>query len=161
MRRRLAGWLVLAVVLVVTLAVGVADGAGPRTPEERVRALAETVACPACDGQSVAESDAAASRGIRSLIAERIEQGARDDEIRDELVATWGTSILLTPDRSGVAGLVWVIPVVALVLALAGIGLAFHRWRSAQPVHATDADRQLVDHALGPPDRHPRSQGGA
>jgi cytochrome c-type biogenesis protein CcmH/NrfF len=98
----------------------------------------------------VAESDAAASRGIRTLIAERIDQGATDDAIRDELVATWGESILLTPDSSGVGGLVWVLPVVALVLALAGVGYVFWRWRGMAAFHASDADRELVDRALTP-----------
>ena len=149
-RPHLIGWLAMAAVLVVALAVGVVDDGGPRTPEERARNLAETIACPACDGQSVAESDAAASRGIRTLIAERIDQGASDDAIRDELVATWGESILLTPDSSGVGGLVWVLPVVALVLALAGVAYVFWRWRGTATVHASDADRALVDRALTP-----------
>jgi cytochrome c-type biogenesis protein CcmH len=149
-RTRLIGWLAMAAVLVVALAAGVVDDGGPSTPEARARSLAETVACPACDGQSVAESDAAASRGIRTLIAERIEQGASDDAIRDELVATWGESILLTPDSSGVGGLVWVLPVVALVVALAGVSYVFWRWRRTAAVHASDADRELVDRALAP-----------
>ena len=149
-RPHLIGWLAMAAVLAVALAVGVVDDGGPRTPEERARNLAETIACPACDGQSVAESDAAASRGIRTLIAERIDQGASDDAIRAELVATWGESILLTPDSSGVAGLVWVLPVVALVLALAGVAYVFWRWRGTATVHASDADRALVDRALTP-----------
>jgi cytochrome c-type biogenesis protein CcmH len=154
-RRRRLGWVTMAAVLVAALAIGVADDGGPRTPEERARNLAETVACPACDGQSVAESDAAASRGIRTLIAERIDQGASDDAIRDELVATWGESILLTPDSSGVGGLVWVLPVVALVLALAGVGYVFWRWRGMAAVHASDADRELVDRALTSSSRSP------
>jgi cytochrome c-type biogenesis protein CcmH len=145
---RTAGWLAMAVVVAVALAAGVRDDGGPHTPEERARNLAETIACPACDGQSVADSDAAASRGIRALIAERIEAGASDDAIRDELVGTWGESILLTPDGSGVAGLVWVIPVAALVLALAGVAFAFRRWRSAPSAQSTPADRELVDRAL-------------
>jgi cytochrome c-type biogenesis protein CcmH len=152
-RPRLIGWLAMAAVLIVALAAGVADDGGPRTPEERARNLAETIACPACDGQSVAESDAAASRGIRTLIAERIDQGASDDAIRDELVATWGESILLTPDRSGLGGLVWVLPVVALVLALAGVGYVFYRWRGAATVHASHADRALVERVLAPSSR--------
>jgi cytochrome c-type biogenesis protein CcmH len=147
-RPRVLGWLAMAAVLVVALALGVADDGGPRTPEERARNLAETIACPACDGQSVAESDAAASRGIRTLIAERIDQGASDDAIRDELVDTWGESILLTPDSSGVGGLVWVVPVVGLVLALAGVAYVLWRWRGMAAVHATDADRDLVGRTL-------------
>jgi cytochrome c-type biogenesis protein CcmH len=148
--RRLLGWTAMAAVLVAALAIGITDDGGPPTPDERARNLAETVACPACDGQSVAESDAAASRGIRTLIAERIDQGASDDAIRAELVATWGESILLTPDSTGVAGLVWVLPVVALVLALAGVGYVFWHWRGTAAIHASNADRDLVDRALTP-----------
>jgi cytochrome c-type biogenesis protein CcmH len=147
-RTRLFGWTAMAAVLMAALAIGVADDGGPRTPEERARNLAETIACPACDGQSVAESDAAASRGIRTLITERIDQGATDDAIRDELVATWGEPILLTPDSSGVAGLIWALPAAALVLALAGVAYVFWRWRAMAAVHASDADRDLVDRAL-------------
>jgi cytochrome c-type biogenesis protein CcmH len=152
-RTRLLGWTAMAAVLMAALAIGVADDGGPRTPEERARNLAETIACPACDGQSVAESDAAASRGIRTLITERIDQGATDDAIRDELVATWGEPILLTPDSSGVAGLIWALPAAALVLALAGVAYVFWRWRAMAAVHASDADRDLVDRALGREDR--------
>jgi cytochrome c-type biogenesis protein CcmH len=152
-RTRLLGWTAMAAVLMAALAIGVADDGGPRTPEERARNLAETIACPACDGQSVAESDAAASRGIRTLITERIDQGATDDAIRDELVATWGEPILLTPDSSGVAGLIWALPAAALVLALAGVAYVFWRWRGMAAVHASDADRDLVDRALGREDR--------
>jgi cytochrome c-type biogenesis protein CcmH len=157
-RPRLIGWLAMAAVLVVALAIGVADDGGPRTPEERARNLAETVACPACDGQSVAESDAAASRGIRTLIAQRIDQGASDDAIREELVATWGESILLTPDSTGMGGLVWILPVVALILALAGVGYVFWRWRGTPAIHASDADHQLVDRALAPTNPAPEDQ---
>jgi hypothetical protein len=44
---------------------------------------------------------------------------------------------------------VWIIPVVALVLALAGLSTAFARWRrTATVTTASDADRALVDEAL-------------
>ena len=50
--------------------------------------------------------------------------------------------------RSGWAGLVWVLPVVALVVGLAGVAAAFARWRRAPRTHASAADRALVDQAL-------------
>jgi Cytochrome C biogenesis protein len=66
-----------------------------------VRWMMSEVASGTSAMQSVAESDAAASRGIRTLIAERIDQGASDDAIRHELAATPGESIPLTPNSSG------------------------------------------------------------
>jgi cytochrome c-type biogenesis protein CcmH/NrfF len=43
---------------------------------------------------------------------------------------------------------VWVLPVVALVLGLAGISAAFARWRRAPATSVTDEDRSLVERAL-------------
>lgn len=147
-RGRLLGWLAMAVVLAVAFVGGVRADGGPSSPEERARNLAEQVACPTCAGQSVADSDAEASRGIRSYIDERIDEGASDEEIRTELVESWGDSVLLTPKGSGIAGLVWIVPVVAIVLGLAGVGYAFWRWRDGGTDRATAADRELVDRAL-------------
>jgi cytochrome c-type biogenesis protein CcmH len=146
-RRRLAGWLALALVIVGALAFGTVDERGPRSPGDRVRNLAESIACPRCDGQSVADSDSDAAEGVRSLIGQRIAEGASDAQIRDELAAAYGEQVLLTPGRSGVASLVWALPVVALVAAVAGLALAFRRWRGGGAARATDADRALVDAA--------------
>ena len=54
-----------------------------------------------CDGQSVADSDSEAAKGIRTVIAARIAEGAGDDEIRDELAAATASEILLTPAAPG------------------------------------------------------------
>jgi cytochrome c-type biogenesis protein CcmH len=160
-RRRLVGWLGLAVVLVGALLVGAVDDRGPRSPGDRVRNLAESIACPRCDGQSVADSDSDAAEGVRSLIEQRIAEGASDAQIRDELAAAYGEQVLLTPGRSGVAGLVWALPVVVLVAAVAGLGLAFRRWRGGGAARATDADRALVEAARAAGDRGARDGGSA
>jgi cytochrome c-type biogenesis protein CcmH len=146
-RRRLAGWLAMLAIVVAALLVGITDDDGPRTDGERARDLSASVACPTCDGQSVADSDSSAARNVRTFVEQRIADGQSDDQIRDELAARYGERILLTPGRSGLAGLVWVLPVAALVAALAGVALAFRRWRGRGVVHATDDDRALVDKA--------------
>jgi cytochrome c-type biogenesis protein CcmH len=135
------------VLLLGALFVGVTDTGGRRSPEARERDIASSVACPTCDGQSVADSDASAARGLRSYIADRIAEGAGDDDIRAELADRFGDQILLTPGRSGLAGLVWILPVVALVVAFAGLALAFRRWRGTGSARASDADRLLVRRA--------------
>jgi len=146
-RGRLVGWLALVVVLVGALGYGVTDDGGPRSAGDRARNLAESIACPQCDGQSVADSDSDAANGIRTLIDERIAAGASDAEIRDELAAAYGERVLLTPGRSGVSSLVWTLPVVALVAAVAGLAFAFRRWRGGGAARASDADRAVVEAA--------------
>jgi cytochrome c-type biogenesis protein CcmH len=84
--------------------------------------------CPACSGETVADSQAPVAVNIRRQIADKVEQGRSDREIRDELAATYGERVILNPPRSGVAGLVWVLPVAGLVAAVAGLVFAFRRW---------------------------------
>jgi len=142
-------WLAMAVVLAISLFVGTHGTTGPRTNADRLLAISQTIKCPVCSGESVAESNASVSVDIRADIAKRLEQGQTDDQIRQAYADNYGEYILLTPKATGVTSLVWIIPVVALVLALAGLVVVFRRWSVRGEVHATAADRALVDQALG------------
>lgn len=145
--RRRWGWLVIAALVVVALVRAGVDEGSPRTEADRVRSIAATMKCPVCAGQSVAESDVEAARAIREEITRQVDDGRSDDEIRDAIAVSYGDRIQLTPRASGFEGLVWTAPVVALVLALAGIASAFARWRQAATASATEADRALVEEA--------------
>ncbi len=141
-------WLAIAALVLVSLVrAGVTEGS-PRTDEERVRDIAATLKCPTCRSQSVAGSDAAAARAIRADIARRVAEGQGAEEIRSAIAATYGDDVQLVPGRSGWAGLVWVLPVVALILGLAGVAAAFARWQRSPRSHASDADRALVEEAM-------------
>ncbi|MEY2570540.1 MAG: cytochrome c-type biosis protein CcmH [Acidimicrobiaceae bacterium] len=118
----------MALVLVGALVFGM-QSSGSTSPTDRAQALEQTIKCPTCRGQSVAESDAAASKAIRTEIVRRIADGESDRAIRDYFAAKYGEDILLRPTSSGLAGLVWVLPVAVGVLAASGLGFAFWRWR--------------------------------
>ena len=140
-------WLIIAALVLVSLVRAGASDGPPRTDDERVRDIAATIKCPTCRSQSVAGSDSAAARAIRTEITRRVDDGESADQIRDAVAATYGDDVLLTPGRSGLEGAVWVLPVVALVLGLAGVSAAFARWRRDPAAGVTDADRALVDQA--------------
>lgn len=146
--RRWLPWAAMALVLVVALAVGATRTRGPASTQDRVTAISKTIKCPTCRGESVADSNALTSREIRADIADRVEAGQSDDEIRAAYVSVYGADVQLTPSSSGVAGLVWAIPVVVVVLAGAGLVVVFRRWKAEGERSATDADRALVDAAL-------------
>lgn len=143
--RRWVPWVTIAVLVIGALAMAELDSAGPTTDADRARSLAATVRCPTCRGQSVLESDAPTARAIRDEIDRRIVAGETDREIRAYLVSVHGREILLNPPRSGVAGLVWVLPVAAMLAALGGLALAFHRWQAGPRARPTAADRALVE----------------
>jgi cytochrome c-type biogenesis protein CcmH len=141
-------WLIIVALVLVALVRTWVEHGPPRTDAERVRHLASTMKCPVCEGQSIANSDSAAASAIRTEITKRVQEGQSDGAIRDAISATYGSSIQLTPSASGFAGLVWILPVVALVAALAVLSATFARWRRSTGGHASDADRALVDEAL-------------
>ena len=149
MSRRLS-WVALALVLVVALAIGATDDRAPRTEADRVNALASEIQCPTCAGLSAAESDAAAAQAVRDEIRTRLRDGQTGDQIRAYFVSRYGRGILLRPEASGVAGLVWVLPVALGVLAVGGLVMTFRRWNRQRDDAADPSaeDRALVESAL-------------
>jgi cytochrome c-type biogenesis protein CcmH len=147
--RRRWPWLALALVLAGVLAVGWNGGHGPTTLDSRTRRIAADIRCPTCSGQSAADSDAPTSQEIRALIRERLQQGQSTGQIKAYLVSKYGPRILLRPATHGVSLIVWVLPVVAVAAAAAGLGLTFWRRRAPPSLPPSDEDRQLVEQALG------------
>jgi cytochrome c-type biogenesis protein CcmH len=147
LRRSWGPWLPLVPVLVLALTIGSLGSRGPVTDEDRVLAIARVVQCPQCDGETVAESNAPAAQNVRAEIDAQVRAGRRDEDITAALEEKYPGRVL-TPPSSGLAGLVWVLPVVALVVAVAGLAVAFRRWGRPTGGRATDADRALVDQAL-------------
>jgi cytochrome c-type biogenesis protein CcmH len=142
------GWLLMAAVLAGALTLGVTRADGPRTNDERVEAIAKTIKCPVCRSESVFDSKADASQNLRDEIARQVAAGRTDNEVRAYINARFqDQGLLLVPPKTGIDSLVWVLPVVALVLAAGGLAVAFRRWRLAPDTVPTDDDRVLVDAA--------------
>jgi cytochrome c-type biogenesis protein CcmH len=142
--RKWGPWIALALVVVVALAV-VLWPSGSQSPAARAHDLETELKCPECQGLSVADSQAPTSRAIRADIKRRIKAGESDGEIRQAYVDTYGESILLSPQDSGVSLLVWILPIVVLALGATGIVFALRRNRDQPHLHATEADERLVE----------------
>jgi cytochrome c-type biogenesis protein CcmH/NrfF len=143
--RKLA-WGALLLVVAGALFVGVTDR-DRVSDADRAHRLGETIMCPACSGESVTNSQAPAAKLIRQQIAVLIDQGKTDDEIRDTLVTSFGDRIVLNPPRSGLAGLVWALPVAGLVVAVAALVVVFRRWRVAPDVVVSESDADAAARA--------------
>ena len=146
--RRWLPFLVLVPVVVVALLVGAGGGDGPPGPAARTARLSADVRCPTCEGLSAAESGTPAAAAVRQEIRRRVDAGESDAEIRAFLVSRYGKDIILTPEGTGVAALVWVLPVMAVVLGAGGLAFALRRRRTDGTATATAEDRQLVEQAL-------------
>lgn len=144
-------WILLLFVVVGFLAVGATRDSGPRTPAERVEAIAKRVACPVCQGESVYESRHPTSENIREAIQDRVAEGVLDDdEIIQSIVGARAGQELLVPTADGVEALAWALPATAFVVGVAGLTVAFRRWQrtSAALAPATEEDFELVAEAM-------------
>jgi cytochrome c-type biogenesis protein CcmH len=150
MTSRRAAWLVLLLVLAVALYAGAGRRHGPLTASQRVHHLAAELRCPTCRNLSVADSDAAAARAVRSEIRRRVALGEADAEIRAFLVSRYGDDILLTPPATGVGALAWALPVAAVICGAGALWWAFARWEARLRDRPSDADRALVEDARRP-----------
>lgn len=104
---------------ILVVAVGALVALNP-TEEDRVARLGASVMCPVCQGEAIVHSPSQMARDMMGLIEERVDQGATDGQILDELMGAYGTNILLDPPVSGPTLILWLAPAVALI---AGVGV--------------------------------------
>ena len=139
------GWLLLALVAFILIAVGVSSDNGPQTQQDRIDAISKRLACPTCQGESVYVSRASSAESIRNEIARQVGAGKLgDDEIVAYIEDSFGGNVLLVPRSTGIDALVWALPVAVAVVAIAGLAVAFRRWRSRVLLVASEADEEIV-----------------
>jgi cytochrome c-type biogenesis protein CcmH len=147
--KRWPAWVLMAVIVVALMLVGISRASGPATAEERIDAIAQRLACPTCDGESVYESRGSASQAIRQEIARRVSAGQlSDDEIVAEIDDSYEADLRLVPDASGLEAMIWIAPVAAAIMAAALLVFVFRRWRGEGSLVPTDAERALVEEEL-------------
>ena len=125
--------LLIATVLVAAAAIAFLALRGPAAPsslEDRARRVAQGLRCPACQNLSVADSPSAIAGEIRRDITRRLAAGLPADAITAYYVSRYGPWILLSPPKSGVTLVAWVLPLVLVAAGLALVTIALRRWTS-------------------------------
>jgi cytochrome c-type biogenesis protein CcmH len=147
----LPGW-TLGVLLALLLTGGVAQAQGPGQglpyDEEEAQSIDQMLMCPLCPAETIDQSQAQIAQQMRSLVREMLAQGAGREEILDFFVDRYGPSVLAAPPKSGVNLLVWILPVVGVLAALAG-GFVVIRSMTARG-GAETATEPLLEDGLEP-----------
>jgi cytochrome c-type biogenesis protein CcmH len=112
-------------VLIALVALAVPASASAACPE--LRSLEGELMCPTC-GTTLELSNAPAANQIRRFVCERAAAGDSKGEIKDRLVADFGPGVLASPPKEGFDLLAWVLPLAALGLGAAAIGVLVVRW---------------------------------
>ena len=113
--------LALAVTAGTLLALGMSGGT--RSPDLSAQAhqVASTLRCPVCADLSAADSPSPMAAEMRRQVLRDLQRGRSPDQIRAGFVSAYGPSVLMTPPRSGVGSVAYVLPVL-VVLAAAATG---------------------------------------
>lgn len=126
----------------------VAERARARTAdtalEARTSAVAATLRCPVCQGESIQESPSALAQQMRAVVRDRLSAGQTPDEVRAYFVARYGEWILLEPTMKGLNVVLYVLPIVLVGGGLLLVVFLVRRWTgqaSLEPASVTpDAD---------------------
>nr|ABZ09427.1 putative cytochrome C biogenesis protein [uncultured marine microorganism HF4000_APKG8C21] len=104
-------WIAAAAALALA-ALATACGSVEDVPplERRAQELNKAIMCPVCPGESIDQSQNPLASQMRNIVAEKLEQGWTEDQIKDFFVERYGPSVLLEPPRNGFNLLVWVLP---------------------------------------------------
>ncbi|GAA2706329.1 cytochrome c-type biogenesis protein CcmH [Micromonospora olivasterospora] len=132
MRWRRALGALVAAALLAAAGAGLARSAGGADGQDPVRAVAAGLRCPACEGESVADSRSPIAAAMRQAVADQVAQGRDAEEIRRWFVERYGREVLA--DAPGPAGpLLWAVPALAL------LGAGYAALRTLRPRAASAA----------------------
>ena len=150
-RRHFPLWTLLGVVLVVALLAGSgAFSSSPPTEAQRVAAIESKIRCPSCEDLTVAVSSAPTAVTVRATVSHLVAQGQSDQQVEDYLVSRYGSAIVLDPPTSGWSLLVWVLPLVGGLVAVAVLVAVLVRRRRGDvdldaDVRGTQVDPEVVE----------------
>ncbi|MDE0233162.1 MAG: cytochrome c-type biogenesis protein CcmH [bacterium] len=94
--------------------------------QDRADRIGKQVRCPACEGESIAESPSSYAADMMGYVREMIAEGLSDQQVLDRLMAAYPRSQILDPPFQMRTALLWALPGAALVT---GLLLAFYRLR--------------------------------
>jgi cytochrome c-type biogenesis protein CcmH len=131
---RLARLLCLVALLALAAAPATAIAAQPRVSFNDIE---DEVMCDVCGvPRNIAESPRAEQQ--RTEIKAMIAKGMTKKQVKSELVARYGPSILATPEDHGFELAAYLVPIAAVLAALAALAIAIPRWRRRRPADDED-----------------------
>lgn len=105
--------------------------------EARTSAIAATLRCPVCQGESIQESPSELAQQMRSVVREKLKAGESPEQIKSYFVSRYGEWILLEPKMTGFNVIIYVLPVVLIIGGLVFVVFLVRRW--------TRSDETIVD----------------
>jgi cytochrome c-type biogenesis protein CcmH len=141
MRARAALASLLAVALLAPAPLSVVAA----TPQTSLSEISAEVMCPVC-GTLLELAESPQALREKAFVSRLVAEGRSKDQIKDALVAEYGTEVLALPQGSGFDLSAYLVPIVAFVVAVIALTLGVLRWRRAGAAR----DREEPAAAAGP-----------
>jgi cytochrome c-type biogenesis protein CcmH len=141
--RRTVGVLVVVSAFALSGATAAAD-----CPKTSVSDLEDEVMCPVCGTSLGLAREAPQAKRERAFIARLVKSCRSKDQVKAALASEFGDAVLALPSRRGFNVSAYLIPLVAVLLAAAAIGVSLVRWGRA----GTGADATRAGAMPTPPD---------
>jgi cytochrome c-type biogenesis protein CcmH len=96
--------------------------------EARTAAVASTLRCPVCQGESIQDSPSELAQQMRAVVRDRLRSGESPEQVKAYFVSRYGEWILLEPKMSGLNVLLYAVPVLLVIGGLALVVVLVRRW---------------------------------
>ena len=118
----------------------------------RAADLEAELVCPVCE-TTLDQSNAPIAEKMKAFIRARIAAGDSEEQIKDALVAQFGTGVLAKPPGGGFGLLAWLLPLAAVLVGAVVVAFLIRSWsrRRGPPPPADRLDpklERLVDEEL-------------
>ena len=100
--------------------------------EAQTTAVASTLRCPVCQGESIQDSPSDLARQMRAVVRDRLRAGETPDQVKAYFASKYGEWILLEPTMKGLNILLYAIPVLLVVGGLALVTFLVRRWTASE-----------------------------
>lgn len=108
--------------------------------------IEDEVMCPIC-GTTLQLSQSPQADRERAFIQRLIAEGRSKEEIKDALVAEYGSEVLALPESEGFDLAAWLVPGIGILVAGGAIGVGLWRWRRRDRAAEPSPEPEVLDAA--------------
>lgn len=87
--------------------------------EAQFKQLSNTLRCPKCQNNTIADSNAELAQDLRKKVYEMTKQGKSADEIVDYMIARYGNFVTYNPPFTLATSILWLGPLIVVLLGFA------------------------------------------
>ncbi|KIP45625.1 cytochrome c-type biogenesis protein CcmH [Haemophilus influenzae] len=124
-------WLFLTAFLFSSVAFSAIDALNFSSPQQEsdYHQLTQSLRCPQCQNNNIADSNATIAVDMRSKVFELLQEGKSKNDVVDYMVARYGNFVTYDPPMTASTLVLWIAP---LLLVLLGVVFLLRRKPKAQ-----------------------------